>query len=63
MWHILLYMCDKQYINFRENLRIDPFIPSDQGQITGTVDKIKGTETFQLSYMRMENYIIVWCYK
>lgn len=59
----LYKICDKQYINFRENLRIDPFIPSDQGQITGTVDKIKGTETFQLSYMRMENYIIVWCYK
>ncbi len=59
----LYKICDKQYINFRKNLRIDPFIPADNGEITGTVDNIKGTDTYQLSYMRMDDYITVWCYK
>jgi 4'-phosphopantetheinyl transferase EntD len=59
----LYKICDKQYINFRKNLKIDPFIPADQGEIRGTVDNIKGKETFLLSYMRMDDYIIVWCYK
>jgi 4'-phosphopantetheinyl transferase len=71
-YHLYIHWCakealykisDRQYINFRKNLRIDPFIPSDQGQITGTIDHIKGTETFLLSYMRLDDYIIVWCYK
>jgi 4'-phosphopantetheinyl transferase len=59
----LYKICDKQYINFKQHLRIDPFIPSDQGEITGTVDNIKGVETYRLSYMRMGEYITVWCYK
>ena len=59
----LYKICDKQYINFKKNLRIDPFIPADKGEITGTVDNIKGTDTYQLSYMRMDDYITVWCYK
>ncbi|MBA7480369.1 hypothetical protein ES707_15821 [subsurface metagenome] len=59
----LYKICDKQYINFKKNLRIDPFIPADRGEITGTVDNIKGTDTYQLSYMRMDDYITVWCYK
>lgn len=59
----LYKICDKQYINFKKNLRIDPFIPADNGEITGTVDNIKGTDTYQLSYMRMDDYITVWCYK
>jgi hypothetical protein len=59
----LYKICDKQYINFKKNLRIDPFIPADKGEITGTVDNIKGTDTYLLSYMRMDDYITVWCYK
>jgi hypothetical protein len=59
----LYKICDKQYINFKKNLRIDPFIPADKGEITGTVDNIKGTDTYRLSYMRMDDYITVWCYK
>ena len=59
----LYKICDKQYINFKKNLRIDPFIPADKGEITGTVDNIKGTDTYRLSYMRMDDYITVWRYK
>lgn len=59
----LYKICDKQYINFKKNLRIDPFIPADKGEIKGTVDNINGVETYQLYYMRMDDYITVWCYK
>ncbi len=59
----LYKICDKQYINFRKNLRIDTFNPADTGEITGTVDNINGTDTYKLSYMRMDDYITVWCYK
>jgi 4'-phosphopantetheinyl transferase len=59
----LYKICDKQYINFRKNLRIDQFIPADTGEITGTVDNIKGTDTYKLNYLRMDDYITVWCYK
>jgi 4'-phosphopantetheinyl transferase EntD len=59
----LYKICDKQYINFKKNLRIDPFVPAENGEITGMVDNIMGRETFRLSYMRMGEYITVWCYK
>ncbi len=59
----LYKICDKQFINFKKNLRIDPFIPADSGEIKGTVDNINGIDTYQLSYMRMDNYITVWCCK
>jgi 4'-phosphopantetheinyl transferase EntD len=59
----LYKICDKQYINFRKNLRIDPFIPSDRGEITGTVDNILGVESYRLTYLRMDDYVTVWCYK
>lgn len=59
----LYKICDKQYINFKKNLRIDPFIPVDKGEITGTVDNINGVESYQLYYLRMDDYITVWCYK
>ena len=59
----LYKICDKQYINFRKNLRIDPFIPAERGEIIGTVDNILGVETFRLTYLRMDDYITVWCYK
>ena len=59
----LYKICDKQYINFKKNIRIDPFEPADRGEITGTVDNIKGIDTYRLAYLRMDDYITVWCYK
>lgn len=59
----LYKICDKKDINFRKNLRIEPFEPTDSGTITGTVDNIHGIDTYRLNYFRMDNYIIVWCCK
>jgi len=59
----LYKICDKQSINFKQNLRIDPFVPAKRGEIIGTVDNINGIDTYQMTYMRMENYIMVWCSK
>ncbi len=54
---------DKKDINFRKNLRIEPFEPHDKGSIVGIVDNIKGVETYHLEYFRMDDYVIVWCSK
>ncbi len=59
----LYKICDKQHINFKKNIRIDPFEPADRGEITGTVDNIKGIDNYRLTYMRMDEYITVWCHK
>ena len=57
----LYKICDKKDINFKKNLRIEPFKPDDAGSILGTVDNIYGHDTYNLNYFRMDNYIIVWC--
>ena len=59
----LYKICDKKNINFKKNLRIEPFEPADSGSLLGTVDNIYGTDTYQLRYFRLDNYIIVWCCK
>ena len=59
----LYKICDKQNINFKQNLRIEPFTPADSGEINGTVDNIYGIDNYRLSYKRMDNYSIVWCCK
>jgi len=59
----LYKICDKKNINFKRNLRIEPFEPLDRGSIVGTVDKVSRAESFLLNYFRMDNYIIVWCCK
>ena len=59
----LYKICDKKDINFKKNLRIEPFEPDDNGSIVGTVDNIYGNDTYNLNYFKMDNYIIVWCCK
>lgn len=59
----LYKICDKKDINFKKNLRIEPFKPSESGIIKGIVDNVYGIETYQLEYFRMDNYIIVSCCK
>ena len=59
----LYKICDKQDINFKENLTILPFSPADKGNITGIVENSLGKEEFKLSYLKMDNYTIVWTYK
>lgn len=59
----LYKICDKKDINFKKNLRIEPFEPAERGSLKGVVDNVYGIETYQLDYFRMNNYIIVWCCK
>ena len=59
----LYKICDKRDINFKRNLRIEPFEPDERGSITGTVDNVYGHDTYQLKYFQMDNYVIVWCCK
>lgn len=59
----LYKICDKKYINFKENLTIEPFVPENEGTIRGTVDTIYGVDTYDLHYRKMNKYILVWTSK
>lgn len=59
----LYKICDKQDINFKQNLIIQPFQTAGEGRINGTVDNIHGIEDFDLHYFLIDNYTIVWCSK
>ncbi len=59
----LYKICDKQDINFRDNLTILPFTPKDEGQIKGRVLNVHGIEDFTMYYRKYDNYAIVWTCK
>ncbi len=59
----LYKICDKQDINFKENLTIFPFTPRNEGYIKGRVLNINGIEDFTLNYRKYDNYAIVWTSK
>jgi 4'-phosphopantetheinyl transferase len=59
----LYKICDKQDINFKDNLTIKPFNLQDRGQVEGRVHNIHGTEYFLLQYFRIDEYSVVWCTK
>lgn len=59
----LYKICDKQDINFRDNLTIFPFTPGKEGHIKGRVLNVQGVEDFRLYYRRYNNYAIVWTCK
>ena len=56
----LYKMCDKQDINFKKNLTIEPFEPREKGFIKGWVNNKYMNKKFQLYYFTINNYIIVW---
>lgn len=56
-------ICDKQDINFRENLTILPFVPANEGQAKGRVLNLHGVEDFNLFYKSYKDYAIVWTCK
>ncbi len=56
----LYKICDKQDINFKKNLTIEPFVPEEEGIINGWVNNKYMNEKFQLYYFTINNYIIVW---
>ena len=59
----LYKICDKKFINFKQNLTIKPFKPKDEGTITGTVDNIYGIDSYTLNYRKIDNYVLVWTCK
>lgn len=59
----LYKICDKKDINFKDNLAIEPFFPTDKGSIQGWVNNKYGNEKFLLHYFSLNNYIVVWCSK
>jgi 4'-phosphopantetheinyl transferase EntD len=59
----LYKICDKEGINFRKNITIEPFIVSTSGEIKGQVHTDKIDESFDLNYSKFDNYAIVWTKK
>ena len=59
----LYKICDKQDINFKQNLTITPFQFSESGEIEGTVTNKFGTEKFAIHYFRRDKYTVAWCAK
>ncbi len=59
----LYKICDKQDINFKQNLTIKPFKISEEGKIVGLVDNKYGHEQFYLNYFFIDGYVLVWCNK
>jgi 4'-phosphopantetheinyl transferase EntD len=59
----LYKICDKQNINFRENLTIEPFEPMEKGVILGRVHNRVRNEPFTMNYFSLGNYVVVWCCK
>jgi len=56
-------ICDKQDINFRENIIIKPFVPADKGTISCVVTNSFGVDTYDVHYYHYNNYMIAWCTK
>jgi 4'-phosphopantetheinyl transferase len=59
----LYKICDKEGINFKKNITIEPFKVQESGEITGQVRTSKINESFDLYYSRYDNYAIVWTKK
>jgi 4'-phosphopantetheinyl transferase len=59
----LYKICDKQNINFKENLTLDPFEPMEKGVILGRVHNRMRNEPFTMNYFSLGNYVVVWCCK
>jgi phosphopantetheinyl transferase len=59
----LYKICDKQDINFKENLTIDHFEPMEKGVLIGRVNNRYRHEPFTMNYFSLGNYVVVWCCK
>jgi 4'-phosphopantetheinyl transferase EntD len=59
----LYKLLDKQDINFRKNLTIEPFEPEDCGEIMGWVDNKFWHDKFLLRYFKIKDYVVVYCTK
>jgi 4'-phosphopantetheinyl transferase EntD len=59
----LYKLCDKKQISFKENITIEPFIPTDQGVIFGKVKNSEIDIRVKLNYFHLDNFSFVWGYK
>lgn len=59
----LYKICDKEGINFRKNITIEPFHVKESGEIKGQVKTEKINQAFDLYYSKYDNYAIVWTKK
>jgi 4'-phosphopantetheinyl transferase EntD len=59
----LYKLCDKQDINFRKNLTIEPFEPDVCGEIMGWIDNNFWHDKFLLRYFTIKGYVVVYCCK
>jgi len=59
----LYKICDKQDINFKDNLTIEPFEPMENGVLLGRVRNRFRNEVFTMNYFSLGNYVVVWCCK
>ncbi len=59
----LYKICDKEGINIRRDITVEPFDLHDSGEITGKVRTDRIDEVFDLWYTRYDNYAIVWTKK
>ena len=57
----LYKICDKEEINFQENLTIKPFEVDIQGDITGVVHNNFRNEEYRMHYILENNYVLVYC--
>jgi len=59
----LYKICDKQDINFKDDITIEEFQPKDKGTINGWVQNKSRNERFELNYFSIGNYSVVWTCK
>jgi 4'-phosphopantetheinyl transferase EntD len=59
----LYKICDKQEINFKENLTIEAFQPVESGLLNGWVRNRSRNELFRMNYFNLGNYVVVWTCK
>ena len=59
----LYKICNKEDINFKENICIKPFEITSQGCITGYVDNNLRSEEYNIYYMLEKNYVLAYCVK
>lgn len=59
----LYKICDKNNINFKTNLTIQPFLLENSGYITGIHHDEGIYEEYPMRYMLQDNYVIVYCCK
>ena len=57
----LYKICDKEDLNFHENLTIKPFEVDIDGGITGIVNNGWRCEEYRMYYMIDNNYVMVYC--